>query len=110
MLVVIFEAEPTNEGHTEYLQRAEQLRPLLDGIDGFMSIERFESLSSPGRILSLSAWENEEAVSQWRATEAHLSAQQAGRDHIFDRYRIRVADILRDRRFDRYQTEVGVET
>ena len=68
----------------------------LDKIDGFISIERFESLSSPGKILSLSFWRDEEAVKQWRMLEAHRHVQALGRESIFADYRLRVAQVIRD--------------
>ena len=79
-----------------YLDAAERLRPLLAGIDGFVSIERFESLSEPGKILSMSFWRDEDAVRQWRNVEEHRCIQRAGRQSIFADYRLRVAQVLRD--------------
>ena len=79
-----------------YLNTAASLRPYLENVDGFLSIERFESLSQPGKVLSLSFWRDEAAVKQWRTLEVHRQAQAAGRDHIFADYRLRVADVLRD--------------
>jgi heme-degrading monooxygenase HmoA len=96
MIAVIFEAQ-TNPAHkADYLDAAAVLRPQLDTFDGFISIERFESLSAPGKILSLSFWRDEEAVRNWRNLEAHRAIQAAGRDHIFDDYRLRVAEVKRD--------------
>ncbi len=96
MIAVIFEvvAQPGRTG--DYLDAAAALRPLLDEIDGFMSIERFESLATPGKLLSLSFWRDEEAVRQWRALEAHRAAQAQGRAGVFADYRLRVAAVLRD--------------
>ncbi|RUY33328.1 antibiotic biosynthesis monooxygenase, partial [Mesorhizobium sp. M7A.F.Ca.CA.001.13.2.1] len=79
-----------------YLSIAADLRPLLDGIDGFLSIERFQSLADPNRILSLSFWRDEEAVKDWRNTEEHRQAQKAGRGGIFAGYRLRIAHVVRD--------------
>ena len=79
-----------------YLDTAAALRPLLAQIDGFVSIERFESLTTPGKILSLSFWRDEEAVARWRQLEQHRGAQAAGRSSIFADYRLRVAQVLRD--------------
>jgi heme-degrading monooxygenase HmoA len=72
------------------------LRDRLAAIDGFLSIERFESLSQPGKLLSLSFWRDEEAVKQWRNLEQHRQVQQAGRQRIFEDYRLRVAAVIRD--------------
>ena len=96
MIAVIFEAEPRPGQKEAYLEAAATLRPLLDDIDGFVSIERFESLTQPGKILSLSLWRDEEAVSRWRQLEAHRGVQAAGRRSIFADYRLRVAKVLRD--------------
>jgi heme-degrading monooxygenase HmoA len=79
-----------------YLDAAAALRPHLDAMPGFVSIERFESLGRPRKILSLSFWRDEESVRQWRNLESHRRIQMAGRDHIFIDYRLRVAAVLRD--------------
>ncbi|WP_404934058.1 antibiotic biosynthesis monooxygenase family protein [Nitratireductor sp. L15S-10] len=96
MIAVIFEVEPADGRRDAYLGIAADLRPLLDGIDGFISIERFQSLSDENRILSLSFWRDEEAVRAWRNTEEHRQAQRAGRGGIFAGYRLRIAHVLRD--------------
>lgn len=96
MIAVIFEVLPQAGERQAYLDTAAALRTQLDGIDGFVSIERFESLSQPGKLLSLSFWRDEAAVRQWRMQEDHRQAQAAGRDHIFADYRLRVAQVLRD--------------
>jgi heme-degrading monooxygenase HmoA len=96
MIAVLFEVWSKPGCHQRYLDLAAELRPLLDGIDGFLSIERFESLHEPGKILSLSFWRDEAAVQQWRQLEAHRAAQSAGRNDVFRDYRLRVAGVLRD--------------
>lgn len=96
MIAVIFEVEPETGRGDEYLDIAAALRPELERIEGFVSVERFASLSTPGKVLSLSFFESEEAVAAWRNTVAHRRAQQAGRDHVFSGYRLRVAHVLRD--------------
>jgi heme-degrading monooxygenase HmoA len=96
MIAVIFEVQPAEGRRGEYLDIAADLRPLLDRIDGFISIERFESLSRPGRILSLSFWRDERAVEQWRGLGEHRGAQMRGRAEVFADYRLRVASVLRD--------------
>ena len=95
-IAVIFEAEPAEGGLQEYLDIAAALRPELEKIKGFISIERFQSLYQPGKVLSLSFWEDETAVQQWRNTALHREAQSDGRDHVFKDYRIRVAQVVRD--------------
>ncbi|MGH6871340.1 MAG: antibiotic biosynthesis monooxygenase family protein [Rhizomicrobium sp.] len=94
MIAVIFEVRPAERG--VYLDIAARLHPLLDGIDGFVSIERFESLSEPGKLLSLSFWRGEEAVAEWRNLEAHRTAQAIGRAGVLAGYRLRVAGVIRD--------------
>jgi len=96
MIAVIFEVWPHPETKREYLDIAAELRPLLDGIDGFISIERFQSLSNPEKLLSLSFWRDEEAVAQWRCLEAHRDAQSRGRATVFKDYRLRIASVVRD--------------
>lgn len=96
MIAVIFEVWPAPEHRQEYLDIAAGLRPLLEQVDGFISIERFESLSEPGKILSLSVFRDEAAVARWRALEQHRAAQSRGRGGIFRDYRLRVAGVIRD--------------
>lgn len=96
MIAVIFEVEPAAGRGEDYLSIAARLRPLLDEIDGFISIERFQSLSDPSRILSLSFWRDEEAVKAWRTTQEHRQAQAAGRGGVFADYRLRIAHVVRD--------------
>jgi heme-degrading monooxygenase HmoA len=96
VIAVIFEVVPKSLRREEYLEIASELRPLLEGIDGFLSIERFESLSSPGKILSLSFWRDEAAIGRWRRLEAHRAAQAKGREEIFEDYRLRIAEVVRD--------------
>ena len=96
MIAVIFEVWPHAGRKQEYLDIAASLRPLLDGIDGFISIERFESLYEPGKILSLSFWRDEKAIAQWRQLELHRAAQARGRAEVFADYRLRIAGVIRD--------------
>jgi len=96
MIAVIFEVEPADGRREAYLDLAAQLKPQLQAMDGFISIERFESLTTPGKILSLSFWRDEAAVAAWRRLEAHRRAQAAGRAGVFADYRLRVADVVRD--------------
>lgn len=96
MIAVIFEVEPHAETASAYFDMAADLKPLLEQMDGFISIERFESLMTPGKYLSLSFWRDEEAVKQWRNVEDHRRAQAAGRAGVFKDYRLRVAQVLRD--------------
>jgi len=96
MIAVIFEVWPTEGRTNEYFGLAAGLRADLERMDGFVSIERFESLTSPGTYLSLSFWRDEEAVQQWRNLEDHRRAQAKGRGGVFRDYRLRVASVLRD--------------
>jgi heme-degrading monooxygenase HmoA len=96
MIAVIFEVIPREGRRQAYLDTAARLAPLLKDIDGFVSIERFQSLTEPEKVLSLSFWRDEAAVAQWRRLEAHRAAQKAGRGGIFADYRLRVASVLRD--------------
>lgn len=96
MIAVIFEVWPAQGERQHYLDIAAQLRPLLDQIEGFISIERFESLAEPGKLLSLSFWRDEAAIAQWRTLEVHRAAQAKGRAGIFSNYRLRIASVVRD--------------
>lgn len=96
MIAVIFELWPHESRRKVYFDLAAELKPLLSEIDGFVSIERFESLAEKGKFLSLSFWRDEAAVQQWRNLEAHRAAQEAGRGGIFRNYRLRVVQVLRD--------------
>ncbi len=96
MIAVIFEVELHPAFKQEYLDIAASLKTLLHEIDGFISIERFQSLSDPDKLLSLSFWRDEQSIQQWRALEAHRLAQQQGRTSIFKDYRLRIADVSRD--------------
>lgn len=96
MIAVIFEVWPGEGQRQTYLDIAADLRPRLDEIDGFISIERFESIAEPGKMLSLSFWRDEAAVAQWRRLEQHRGAQHRGREGVFSDYRLRVAAVLRD--------------
>ena len=103
MIAVIFEAVPAEGQLPTYLDIAARLKPELSKIEGFISIERFQSLSEPGKVLSLSFWEDENAVQQWRNIEMHRNAQAAGRKTVFNDYRIRVAKVSRD--YTRYNRD-----
>ena len=96
MIAVIFELVPAKGQRDAYLGKAADLRPMLDGIDGFLSIERFQSLADPDRVLSLSFWRDEQAVQAWRQMDDHRAAQAQGRSRFLHDYRLRVAHVLRD--------------
>ena len=96
MIAVIFEVIPNEGKKQEYLDIAAQLRPELDKIDGFISIERFQSFSNPEKVLSLSFWRDEESIQQWRTLEIHRLAQAKGRNEIFKDYYLRIANVSRD--------------
>ncbi len=96
MFAVIFEVEVTASRQHDYLALAAALRDQLSQIDGFISIERFQSLSQPNKLLSLSFWRDETAIQQWRNLTEHRQAQQQGRQGIFENYRLRVVSVMRD--------------
>ena len=96
MIAVIFEVTPAEGRKDAYLEIAARLKPTLEQIDGFISVERFQSLANPGKMLSLSFFRDEQAVQEWRRVEAHRAAQQAGREHLFADYRLRIASVVRD--------------
>lgn len=96
MIAVIFEVTPKPDRKGDYFEIAARLRPLLERIDGFISVERFESLSEPGKFLSLSFFRDEAAVKAWRETIEHRAAQEQGRAEIFAGYRLLVASVMRE--------------
>jgi len=96
VIAVIFEVTPAPGRKQEYLDLAASLRPELERADGFISIERFASLTDEGKVLSLSFWRDEAAVRRWRELESHRAAQARGRAGIFSDYRLRVATVVRD--------------
>ncbi len=96
MIAVIFEVFFAEDKVEEYLELAGELREQLKAIDGFISIERFSSLVEEGKILSLSFWRDEAAVTAWRNLESHRHAQERGRGGVFSNYRLRVAEVNRD--------------
>ena len=96
MIAVIFEVTPHASKKQQYLDIAADLKPMLETIDGFISVERFQSLTDPSKILSLSFFQNEEAILQWRTLQKHRKAQSLGRNVVFKTYRLRVASIVRD--------------
>jgi heme-degrading monooxygenase HmoA len=96
MIAVIFEVWPRPGHKKQYLDLAAELRPLLDTIDGFISVERFESIYEPGKMLSLSFFRDEAALNAWRNVEAHRAAQAIGRAEAFSDYRLRIAGVIRD--------------
>lgn len=117
MFAVIFEVQPKPDRVDDYLDTAKALRPAIERIDGFIDNERFASQATKGRLLSLSTWRDEKALIRWRTLAVHHAAQEKGRFHLFDTYRLRVGEIIADtrlppgeaprgQRFD--QTEIGV--
>ena len=96
MMAVIFEVWPAEGQRDTYLQMAAVLREDLLKMDGFVSIDRFESLYEPGKMLSLSFWRDEASLAAWRALDAHRRAQRAGRSDVFGDYRLRIASVVRD--------------
>ena len=96
MIAVIFEVWPADGRRESYLDHAARLRPELEKIDGFISVERFQSITDPAKMLSLSFWRDEAAVARWRNHAQHRSTQTAGRSGVFRDYRLRVAAVVRD--------------
>lgn len=96
MIAVLFEVVPKANRVSAYFELAESLSSSLSKIEGFISIERFQSLSETAKYLSLSWWENEAAIEQWKANLAHQAAQTKGKEELFSYFRIRVAQVVRD--------------
>lgn len=96
LIAVIFEVEIGEGRKQDYLEVAADLKPLLEQVDGFLSVERFQSLTNPDKLLSLSFFRDEAAVAEWRSLARHREGQTKGRDGIFAGYRLRVAGVIRD--------------
>lgn len=96
MIAVIFESWPKPGKKDSYLDMAAMLMPLVQEIDGFISVERFESVSQPGKMVALSFWRDEAAVTNWRNIIEHRRVQKGSRKTVFDDYRLRVAHVIRD--------------
>ena len=95
-VIVLFEVVPTKEGLKRYLEIAKQLKPLLSNFEGFISAERYQSLSEDGKLLSMNVWENEEAVARWRNVVEHRLSQREGREKLFERYKITIVSTIRE--------------
>ena len=96
MIAIIFEVTIKDGQADSYLEMASRMRPLAESINGFISVERFKSLSHPDKLLSISYWKDEAAVERWRKLEEHRQAQKTGRNRMFKDYRLRVVGVLRD--------------
>ncbi len=94
-VIVIFEVKPTKEGKQEYLKIAAELREELNGAEGFISGERYESLTETGKLLSINVWESQEALEKWRNNHMHRQGQKRGHDSLFEKYDIKVAQVIR---------------
>ena len=96
MIAIIFEVFPKSSKKGEYLRLAAQMRSLVDQIEGFISVERFQSITNPNKLLSISLFENEAAVDEWRNLSAHRKMQSKGRKELFEDYDIKVVQVLRN--------------
>ncbi|MDU8910132.1 antibiotic biosynthesis monooxygenase [Aestuariicoccus sp. MJ-SS9] len=96
MIAIIFEVIPAEGRKAEYLDIAAEMRPMVEEVEGFISVERFQSLTNPGKLLSLSFFEDEDAVIRWRKLAAHRRAQSKGRNGVFSDYRLKVCHVMRD--------------
>lgn len=101
MIAVIFEFTPAEGRFPDYMAEVDKLRGELAKADGFISLERFESITTKGKFLSLQFWRDDEAVAQWRKLQAHREAQKKGRGGIFSSYRLRIASVARDYEMDK---------
>ena len=110
MIAVIFEVWPADGRRGEYLDLAAELVPHLKKIDGFISVERFQSITNPEKMLSLSIWRDEAAVQRWRTHAAHRITQAKGRAGVFANYRLRVAGVLRDYDMAEHRDQVPADS
>ncbi len=95
-VIVLFEVTPTKEGMKKYLELAAMLKPMLNGAEGFVSAERFQSLNEEGKLLSMNVWESEEAIEKWRNNLQHRMSQAEGKNKLFERYKITVCNAVRE--------------
>ena len=100
MVAVIFEFTPAPGRFPDYMALVETLKPELAKADGFISLERFESITTRGKFVSLQFWRDEESVTKWRNLQKHREAQKKGRGGIFASYRLRIARVIRDYTMD----------
>jgi heme-degrading monooxygenase HmoA len=100
MIAVIFEFTPAPGRFPDYMALVGRLKPELDKAEGFISLERFESITTSGKFVSLQFWRDEESVAKWRNVQKHREAQKQGRGGIFASYRLRIADVIRDYTMD----------
>ena len=96
MIAIIFEVMPAEGQKDAYLDIAATMRPMVEQVEGFISVERFQSLTNPDKLLSISFFEDEDAVHRWRQLAAHRNAQSKGRNGVFSDYRLRVCHVMRD--------------
>lgn len=96
MIAVIFEVTPAEGRAPDYFSMAMSLKADVEAVDGFISVERFESVTTPGKYVSLSFWRDEEALQNWRRHGRHRMMQKAGRESVFADYRLRIAGVIRD--------------
>ena len=100
MHIVVFEFTLKDNVRDRYFELAAQMREEVEQQPGFISIERFESLNDPAKVVSISSWESDEAIKAWKKNLQHREAQNEGKDSIFASFRLRVAEVIRDYGFD----------
>ena len=100
MIAVIFEFTPAPGRFPDYMELVGQLKPELEKAEGFISLERFESITAPGKFISLQFWRDDECIAKWRNLQKHREAQKKGRGGIFSSYRLRIAGVSRDYTMD----------
>ena len=110
MIAVMFEVEPADGRRESYLEMAAKMRPLLDEVDGFISVERFQSITNPGKMLSMSFFRDEEALANWRTLAEHRAAQKAGRGGMFAGYRLRIGSVIRDYGLDERRDQAPADS
>src|SRR5688500_8008896 len=101
MIAVIFEFTPAEGRFKDYMALVDTLREDLAKAEGFISLERFESITNRGKFVSLQFWRDDECVRKWRNLQKHREAQKQGRSSIFKSYRLRIASVIRDYEMDR---------
>ncbi len=110
MIAVMFEVEPADGKKESYLEVAAKMRPLLDEVDGFISVERFQSITNPNKMISLSFFRDEDALKNWRTLAEHRAAQKAGRGGLFAGYRLRIGSVIRDYGLDERREQAPLDS
>ena len=94
-VMVLFEVTVKSGQMDDYLKMAASLKESLASAEGLSRAERFSSLVTENKLLSLSVWDGEQSVEKWRNLLAHRACQRHGRMHDFADDQITVVTPIR---------------